>query len=336
MTAPAPTPTSARPTPQPACRALPGGYPTLHRLRRHGALRAMVGPDLPGLSWCGPDGRWRGLDAEIARAVAAAVLGDPDAVDWLPTEPPDRLPLLVSGEADLTICHLTWTMGREAEYPVLFAGVTCYDGEGFLVRADSGIEDPAQLAGRPVAVLAGTTSAANLADWYGGRGLTVRPVPYSASRLALASYLAGDCDAYVLDRTVLAGQRAGLPEPGAHRLLDTVISREPMALAVRDTDIAWFRLCRWVLQLLVAAEHQTDRAGPDRRQEALAAAARAAGRHGPAVGLDDGWAARVLAAVGSYGEVYERSLGRSSGLGVPRGPNELWTRGGLHYAVPLY
>ncbi|MFD0024161.1 transporter substrate-binding domain-containing protein [Streptomyces sp. NPDC058382] len=302
---------------------------TLEAVRSRGAVRVAVSQGIRGLSLRTGDGRWTGLDADIARAVAAAVLHDSEAIDWLPMPATDRLAVLADGEADLTVCNLTWTMGREAAHPVLFAGITCYDGEGFLVRTADGSADPADLAGRRLAVHTGCTTPVNLESWYGARGLSVEPVGFAAPADALAAYAGGDCAAYVLDRTALAGIRAGLPDPGAHRILPVSISREPMAAAVRDDDPRWFRLVRWVLQLLLCAEH-TEASGDGRE-----AAAELAGPHGPAAGLDDGWAARVLAAVGTYADVYERNLGSASGLDVPRGPNELWTRGGLHYAIPL-
>ncbi|MEU3252044.1 transporter substrate-binding domain-containing protein [Streptomyces sp. NPDC006997] len=305
---------------------------TLTGVRERGAVRALVSQGQPGLSLRAADGRWTGLDADVARAVAAAVLADPEAVDWRPTGPTARLTQLAAGDADLTVCNVSWTMGREAAHGLLFAGVTCYDGEGFLVPAATGVDDPAQLAGERLAVHAGSTSPGNLAAWYGPRGLTVEPVPFDDPREALAAYTAGECAAYVLDKVALAGARRGLPDPGAHRVLATEISREPMAAVVRDDDPRWFRICRWVLQLLFAAEYESHRLGPRGR----AAVARQAGEHGPAAGLDADWAARVLAAVGTYAELYERNLGHASGLNVPRGPNELWTRGGLHYAVPLH
>ncbi|WP_086735306.1 transporter substrate-binding domain-containing protein [Streptomyces glaucescens] len=305
---------------------------TLARVRARGAVRALVSQGQPGLSLRTPDGRWTGLDADVARAVAAAVAGDPEAVDWRPASPAERLTRLAAGEADLTVCNVSWTMGREAAHGLLFAGVTCYDGEGFLVPAASGVTDPAALAGHRVAVHAGSTTPANLAAWYGPRGLAVHPVAFDDPRRALHAYASGECAAYVLDKVALAGARRTLPDPAAHRILPAEISREPMAAVVRDDDPGWFRICRWVLQLLFAAEYETHRTGPGAR----AAVARQAGRHGPAAGLDTGWAARVLDAVGGYAELYERNLGRASGLDVPRGPNELWTRGGLHYAVPLH
>ncbi|MEW2247607.1 MULTISPECIES: transporter substrate-binding domain-containing protein [unclassified Streptomyces] len=305
---------------------------TLAAVRRRGAVRALVSQGQPGLSARTADGRWQGLDADVARAVAAAVLADPEAVDWCPVGPAERLSRLAGGDADLTVCNVSWTMGREAAHGLLFAGVTCYDGEGFLVPAASGVDDPAQLAGRRLAVHAGTTTPANLAAWYRPRGLAVEPVAHDTPQRALAAYAAGECAAYVLDKVALAGARRTLPDPGAHRILAAEISREPMAAVVRDDDPRWFRVCRWVLQLLFAAEYESHRHGVVGRY----AVAHQAGRHGPAAGLDPLWAARVLDAVGSYAELYERNLGRASGLDVPRGPNELWTRGGLHYAVPLH
>jgi general L-amino acid transport system substrate-binding protein len=298
---------------------------TLAAVRAAGTVRAVVSRGIRGLSSPDAAGLWRGLDADMARAVAAAAVGDPDAVTFLPTEPAARLDRLVAGEADLVASNLTWTLGRETG-PVLFAGVTCYDGEGFLVRAADGITDPVQLAGRQVATQAGTTSAANLAAWFGSRGLAVEPIAYPTPAEALAGYASGECAAYVLDCVALAGERAALQDPGEHLILDTTISREPMAMAVRDDDPEWFRLCRWVLQFLIAAEHATD----------PAAAARDAGRHGPALGVEEDWAARVLDAVGTYGDIYARNLGPASGLDVPRGLNALWTEGGLHYPMPLH
>ncbi|MBG0854632.1 transporter substrate-binding domain-containing protein [Streptomyces spinoverrucosus] len=293
----------------------------------------MVSQGIRGLSLPDAQGTWSGLDADIARAVAAAVLGDAGAVEWLPTDPAERLARLTSGGADVATCNLSWTLGREASHPVLFAGVTCYDGEGFLVRTADGISTPEQLAGRRVATQEGTTTASNLAAWFGARGLKVEPVAYATPAEALAGYADGGCAAYVLDRIALAGARATLPRPADHTVLETAISREPMALAVRDDDPAWFRVARWVLQFLVAAEHAVREDGST---QAAYAAAELAGRHGPTLGLDEGWARRVLDAVGTYGDVYDRNLGAASGLDVSRGTNALWTDGGLHYPLPLH
>ncbi|GHA75988.1 transporter substrate-binding domain-containing protein [Streptomyces termitum] len=317
--------------------AAPGG-PTLAAVRARGALRAVVSRGVPGLSARSADGVWSGLDTDVARAVAAAALGDAGAVEWVPAAPADRLAVLADGGAELTVANTTWTMGREAAWPILFAAVTCYDGEGFLVRTADGITSAAGLAGRAVAVQAGTTSAANLAAWYGPRGLAVRVREHPTPAGALAAYAGGACAALVLDRVALAGQRALLPVPGDHLVLAETISREPMAAAVREDDPAWLRLCRWVVNVLLAAEHEVAGAPAEGggRAAALERVAAAAGRHGPAAGLDPRWAARVLAAVGTYADVYERALGPASGLDVPRGLNELWTGGGLHHPVPLY
>jgi general L-amino acid transport system substrate-binding protein len=303
---------------------------TLDAVRERGAVRAVVSQGIRGLSVPDGHGSYSGLDADIARAVAAAALGDPAAVEWLPTDPAERLTRLVSGAADVATCNLSWTLGREAAHPVLFAGVTCYDGEGFLVRAVEGISRPEQLAGRRVAIQAGTTTADNLAAWFGARGLEVEAVAYATPAEALAGYVDGGCAAYVLDRIALAGARATLPRPADHVVLETAISREPMALAVRDDDPGWLRVCRWVLQFLVGAEAAVREGGTAR------SAADLADRHGRLLGLGSGWAHRVLDAVGTYGDVYERNLGPASGLDVTRGANALWIDGGLHYPLPLH
>lgn len=309
--------------------------PVLEAVRARGFVRAVVSRGIRGLSTRNPEGAWSGLDTDIARAVAAAVLGDAEAVSWLPTDPAERLTRLISSDADMVACNLSWTMGREAAHPVLFAGVTCYDGEGFLVRAADGISSPEQLAGRRVAIQAGTTTVGNLAAWFGGRNLHVEPVAYATPAKALAAYADGTCAVYVLDRMALAGARVSLPAPADHVLLETTISREPMALTVSDTDPTWFRICRWVIHFLFASEHVAWAAAPGGTAHALHDAAAQAGKHGPALGLNEDWARRVLDAVGTYGEIYDRNLGPASGLDVPRGLNALWTGGGLHYAFPL-
>jgi general L-amino acid transport system substrate-binding protein len=305
---------------------------TLDAIRERGNVRAVVSQGIRGLSLPDGDGTWRGLDADIARGVAAAVIGTADAVEWLPTAPGERLEVLSSGRADVATCNLSWTLGREAAHPVLFAGVTCYDGEGFLVRAADGISHPDQLAGRRVAIQRGTTTAVNLATWFGARGLEVEPVAFASPADALAAYADGRCAAYVLDTIALAGARATLPYPAEHTILETTISREPMALAVRDNDPSWFRVCRWVLQILLLAELANRDSGSPK---AAQAAADAAGRHGRKLGISEQWAHWVLDAVGTYGDIYERNLGRSSGLDIKRGRNALWLDGGLHYPPAL-
>ncbi|ONK11832.1 transporter substrate-binding domain-containing protein [Streptomyces sp. MP131-18] len=310
-----------------------GTTSTLNAVRAHGKVRAVVSQGIRGLSLPDGQGSWSGLDADVARAVAVAVLGDAGGVEWLPTDPAERLTRLVSGAADVATCNLSWTLGREAAEPVLFAGITCYDGEGFLVRTTDAISGPEQLAGRRVAIQAGTTTASNLAAWFGARGLQVEPIAYATPAEALAAYADGACSAYVLDRIALAGARATLPRPADHTVLEAAISREPMALAVRDDDPAWFRVCRWVLQFLIGAEHAVREEGSPR---AAQAAADQAGKHGQALGLDEDWARRVLDAVGTYGDVYDRNLGAASGLDIGRGPNAPWADGGLHYPLPLH
>ncbi|AGL18135.1 transporter substrate-binding domain-containing protein [Actinoplanes sp. N902-109] len=298
---------------------------TLAAVRERGVVRVAVSRGILGLSCPGPDGQWAGLDVEFARAVAAAA---GVTAEFRPVDPADRLAVLAGGEVDLVTANLTASLPREAGHGVTFAAVTCYDGEGFLVRADEPVRTPQDLAGRPVAVQAGTTSAANLRRYLGAGAV---PVAYATPAEARAAYEAGVCAAYLLDRTALAGERAQLTDPVAHRLLDETISREPMALAARDDDPAWLRLCRWVPQLAVNLEYARRAGGPAAR----ATLAAEADPLGAALGVGEGWATRVLDAVGDYGDIYDRTLGDASPLSLPRGLNELWTAGGLHYPLPL-
>jgi general L-amino acid transport system substrate-binding protein len=297
---------------------------TINSVRDAGVLRAAVSLGIPGLSAMDVYGRFQGMDADFARALAAAVLGDGDAVEWVRVSPGERIDAVRSGKVDIGTCNTSWTLSREAE--VLFAGVLVHDGEGFLVHEDLGVTAISELGGRKLAIQAGTTSADNIERWRAAGGPDVVLAEYDTPRATLAAYVNRECDGYVLDRTALAGIRAELPDPSAHRLLDETISDEPMAPFVATEAADLFVAARWTLHLLLAAEAAARTATPLPLTDI--------DELGPRLGLPVGWATAALKD-GHYGDIYARNLGDRSPLGLPRGRNELWISGGLHYAPPL-
>ncbi|MFJ3900089.1 amino acid ABC transporter substrate-binding protein [Streptomyces sp. NPDC090025] len=298
--------------------------PTLRAIRERGKLVAGVSTGIRGLSWTDDEGVRRGLDVDTARAVAAAVLGDADAVEYVELAPQQRMDALAEGRIDFLSCNTTWTLSRECDGGAVFLPTTCYDGGAFMVRRSSGITRAEDLAGRKVAVLAGTSSAASLDAWYAPKGLSVEAIGYPTPAEALQAYADGTVDGYVCDAIVLFGERTRFDDPAEHVVLPELISNEPMGPAVRDDDPVWLRATRWILFALIAAEADGHE-GLIAAQERLAATA----------GLPATWISDALGQVGDYGAIYDRSLGESSGLAIPRGRNDLWTRGGLMYAPPL-
>ena len=296
---------------------------TLLQVRSRGALRTGVSLGIPGLP--APAGTtWEGFDADIARAVAAAALDGDPAVEFVPLPPNERLAALEQKRVDVVTANATWTQRREGEHPVTFAGISLYDGETALVPVAAPIRRVLDLDQRRVAVQKGTTTAQNLERALSPTGGSASVEEYSTPAEAAAAYARGECEAYVLDSVALAGERLALPDPDGHRLLDQRLSKEPMGPVVRDDDADWFKFVRWVLLGLVWAEEE------GLGQAQVHAPADLARRP-----LAPQWLCQAVSAVGNYGEVFARNLGDRSPLQLPRGPNDLWSRGGLLYAPPL-
>lgn len=290
-------------------------------IARRSFLRTSVSQGIPGLSQRDGRGSWHGIDSDFARVVAAALLEDPEAVEWNPVSPAERIASVRSGASDLGACNTSWTLTREEQ--VHFIGVLCHDGEGFLVHSDLGVSRAEQLGGRRLVVQAGSTSTENLARWRNRGGPAVEVVAAPTPEEALRMYAERECDGYVLDRTGLAGIRSTLPSPEEHALLSDTISDEPLSPFVSTAAPALFTVARWCLHLLIAAE------AAQLRGEDIAATADPLG---PRIGLSPGWATRALSVVGHYGDLYARNLGHASALDLPRGLNEQWFNGGSHYA----
>jgi general L-amino acid transport system substrate-binding protein len=268
------------------------------------------------------------------------VLGDANKVRLTPLTSQQRLTALQSGAIDLLVRTTTWTHSRDTNLGLSFAGVNFYDGQGFLVRTSLNLRSARELDGASICVTTGTTNELNLADWARTNRLTVRPVVFEQNEETRKAYIAGRCDAFTTDASQLAGIRTALEKPDDHVILPDIISKEPLGPLVRKGDPQWFDIVRWTLFALIEAEELgVTRANVDQMLESQnPSVQRLLGRtggHGRMMGLDDAWAYRIVKQLGNYGELFERNLGQGSPLKLPRGPNDLWTRGGLMYAMPI-
>ena len=309
---------------------------TLAKVRARGTLECSASLGSTGFGIYDRAGVFQGLDADSCRAVAAAVLGTPQA-RFLPVSTPQRLVALQTGQVDLVATTLTWTLSREAASGLEFPWVNFYDGQSFLVRKSANVATGKDLAGAAICTTQGSTSELNLADWARSNGVAIRPVVFERNVDGLAAYEAGRCDAYSTDASQLAGNATSLQHPEEHTVLPDRISKEPLALAVRKGDEQWLDIVKWVGYALVTAEElgvtqaNVDQmlTSPNPNVQRLLGVS---GDFGKLLGLDNRWAYNAIKAVGNYGEIYDRHFGP---IGLPRGPNRLWTAGGLMYAPPI-
>nr|AID69657.1 ABC-type amino acid transport/signal transduction systems, periplasmic component/domain protein [uncultured organism] len=317
-----------------------GPASTLEDVLARGFLKCGVSQGQPGFSIEAADGTWSGFDVEYCRAIAAAVLGDGDAVEFTPLAASQRFDALVGGEIDILSRNSTWTMGREAGLPIQFVGVTYYDGQAFMVRQSMGITSALELSNATICASAGTTTVLNLTDFFQSRNMSFELVTFDNVEDVVAAYDSQRCDAYASDTSGLFAQRLNLANPADHVVLPEVISKEPLSPAVRNGDPAWFNTARWVLFAIINAEElgltsQSIEALRSSDDPATARFTGASGDVGQLLGLRADWAFQVVAQVGNYGEVFERTVGAGSPLGIGRGLNALWSDGGLIYAPPI-
>ncbi|PIE08649.1 MAG: amino acid ABC transporter substrate-binding protein [Rhodobacterales bacterium] len=316
---------------------------TLDDVKARGKLNCGVNPGLVGFAAPDSNGRWEGFDVAICRGVAAAVLKDPEAVEFIPVSTRTRFTALASGEIDLLARNTTWTFQRDVDLKVEFAGINYYDGQGFMVPKALGVSSAKELDGQTVCIQAGTTTELNLADFFRSNGLTYEPVPIEDNDEGQAEYLAGACDVYTADVSGLAATRAAFENPAAHVILPEIISKEPLGPAVRHGDDEWKDVVRWTLNALIAAEELgvtsanvaslAEAANPETPEVNRLLGTES--KLGEMLGLDDAWAARVIGAVGNYGEVFATNIGEDTPIGLARGLNALWQDGGLLYTPPF-
>jgi general L-amino acid transport system substrate-binding protein len=311
---------------------------TFEAVRSRGTLVCGVNTGLAGFAQPDSQGVWRGFDVDYCRAVAAAVLGDANKVRFVPTTAQNRFTALQSGEVDLLARNTTWTLSRDTALGFDFTATNFFDGQGFMVKASTGVKSAKELDGATICVQPGTTTEQNLTDWARANRIRFTPVVIERLEEVVQAYVAGRCDAYTTDVSGLAATRSAQRNPAEHVILPDVISKEPLAPLVRQGDARFADIVRWVHFLLLSAEefgvtqaNVQQMAQNDPRPEVQRMLGRN-GELGKMLGLDNAWAVNVIRAVGNYAEIFDRHL---KPIGLQRGPNNLWMEGGLQYSPPF-
>jgi general L-amino acid transport system substrate-binding protein len=315
---------------------------TLDDVKARGKLNCGVSTGLAGFAAPDANGVWQGIDVAVCRAVAAAVLSDPMAVEFVPTTAKTRFTSLASGEIDMLSRTTTWTFSRDTDLKFEFTGVNYYDGQGFMVPKELGVGSAKELDGATVCIQTGTTTELNLADFFRVNNMSYEPVPVETSGEAQQQYLAGNCDVYTTDASALAASRSTFPDPSAHQILPEIVSKEPLGPLVRHGDHDWGDVVRWSLNALIAAEEygvtsanieQLSSAPTDNPEVNRLLGTE--GNLGEMIGLDGEWAKRAIMVGGNYGEIFEEHIGVNTPIGLARGLNDQWTNGGLLYSPPF-
>jgi general L-amino acid transport system substrate-binding protein len=313
---------------------------TLKTVRDRGHLTCGVSQGLPGFSAKDEKGQWSGLDVDFCRALAAEIFDDTTKIEFVSLSANDRFTALESKKVDVLSRNSTWTMGRETDLGVIFAAVTYYDGQGFMVRKALNIDSALQLADKSICVQSGTTTELNLADYFRNNLLTYKTMVFPSSDAALKAYVSGRCESLTSDVSQLYALRSELATLRDHIILPDVISKEPLSSVVREDDFQWLKIVKWTqFAMIDADELGVDQANIDVATKSQNPAVRRLlgleGDFGEKLGLTKNWAARIIRLVGNYGDTYERNVGTHSKLGIPRGLNSLWDRGGIQYAPPI-
>jgi general L-amino acid transport system substrate-binding protein len=314
---------------------------TLEDVRAKGFIQCGVSQGLPGFSNADDSGKWTGLDVEMCEAVAAAVFGDKNAVKYTPLSAKQRFTALSSGEIDILSRNTTWTMTRDTQLGLNFAGVNYYDGQGMMVPTALGVSSATELDGANICTNTGTTTELNITDYFRANGMSFNLVAFEKADEVVAAYDAGRCDVYTTDRSGLAAQRGKLTNPDNHVVLPEIISKEPLGPVVRQGDDVWFNIVRWSLNAMINAEEMgitSENINKMTYNDITPAEARFIGKEGKfgaELGLADDWAYQIIRQVGNYGESYERNVGPNTPLKLDRGVNALWSQGGILYAAPI-
>ncbi|QFT57749.1 General L-amino acid-binding periplasmic protein AapJ precursor [Sulfitobacter sp. THAF37] len=317
------------------------GAATLDDVKARGTLNCGVTTGLIGFAAPDANGEWKGFDVAVCRAVAAAVLGDATAVEFVPTTGKTRFTALASGEIDMLARNTTWTFSRDVDLKFDFIGVNYYDGQGFMVPKALGVSSAKDLDGATVCIQTGTTTELNLADFFRVNNISYEPVPIETNAEAQQQYLAGACDVYTTDASGLAATRAAFENPGDHVLLPEIVSKEPLGPLVRHGDNEWGDVVRWTLNALISAEElgvssaNVNEMASSTTNPEIARLLGTEGTLGEMLGLDADWAKRAIESQGNYGEIFATNIGEDTPIGLARGLNAQWTDGGLLYSPPF-
>jgi general L-amino acid transport system substrate-binding protein len=314
---------------------------TVDDVKARGKLNCGVTTGLVGFAAPNAEGEWEGFDVGVCRAVAAAVLGDASAVEFVPTTGKTRFTALASGEIDMLARNTTWTFSRDVDLKFEFTGVNYYDGQGFMVPKALGVSSAKELDGATVCIQTGTTTELNLADFFRSNNISYEPVPIETNGEAQQQYLAGACDVYTTDASGLAATRATFENPGEHTLLPEIVSKEPLGPLVRHGDNEWGDIVRWTLNALITAEElgvtsaNIAELAKGTNNPEINRLLGTEGTLGAMLGLDAEWAHRAIGVAGNYGEIFEANIGEATPIGLARGLNAQWKDGGLMYSPPF-
>src|SRR5712664_2478629 len=313
---------------------------TLTTVKDRGMLSCGVSQGLPGFSSPDDKGNWTGLDVDVCRAIAAAIFNDGSKVKFVPLSAKDRFTALQSGEIDVLSRNTTWTVSRDTSLGANFTGVTYYDGQGFLVKKSLKVNSALELNSASVCVQTGTTTEQNLADYFRSNNMKYEVIAFGTADETVKAYEAGRCDVFTSDVSQLYAEKLKLANPNDHVILPEIISKEPLGPLVRHGDDQWFDVVKWTLYAMLNAEElgvssrNIDEALKSNQPE-IRRLLGVEGNFGEQLGLTKDWVVRIVKQVGNYGESFERNVGTGSKLGISRGINRLWTKGGIQYAPPV-
>ncbi|MCK2185146.1 amino acid ABC transporter substrate-binding protein [Halomonas getboli] len=314
---------------------------TLDEVKERGNLRCGVNVGLSGFSSPDENGTWQGLDVETCRAVSSAIFGDPEKVVFTPLTAKERFTALQSGEIDMLSRNTTWTATRDNSLGLNFTTTTFYDGQGFMVAKDLGIESLEDLNGASICIQSGTTHELNLADYFPAKGIDINTVTFDTPDQTAQGFASGRCDVLTSDTSQLSALRLQLPDPDSVEILTELISKEPLGPVVRQGDDQWLDIVKWTVFAMVNAEELGVNSGNvDEMQQnppnpQVARLLGDDGNYGEQMGLQNDWAYDIIAQVGNYGEVFSATVGDDSPLAIGRGMNALWNEGGILYAPPI-
>jgi general L-amino acid transport system substrate-binding protein len=314
---------------------------TLGDVKKRGHLQCGINTGLAGFAYTDDKGNWRGFDVAYCRALAAAVLGNPDKVKYVNLTGKTRFPALASGEIDVLSRNTTWTFSRDVDLGFTFLGVSYYDGQGFIGRKSLGIKSAKELNGASICIQTGTTTELNLADFFRSNKMKYEPVPIETNSEARKGYLSERCDVYTTDASGLAATKSTFKDANKHMVFPEIISKEPLGPVVRQGDDQWADIGRWVLNALIVAEElgvtKANVAAKVKgsKNPEVKRMLGTEGSMGKMLGLDASWAVRAIASEGNYAEIFEKYVGSKTPLGLSRGLNALYKDGGILYAPPI-